>query len=107
MSLLGERIITRPDWFPGKKGRTNMDSLAIYGGKFSVLPLNTRTVESANMAAIKIQQGRSNPTIFVKFMADLETKMASKVSYGHTYNIFTSRRLFVEISNLAGQNYIE
>ena len=61
-----------------------MDSLAMYGGKSSVLPLNTRTVDSANMAAIKIRQRRSNLAIFVKFMSDLETKMASKVSYGHT-----------------------
>ena len=61
-----------------------MDSLAIYGGKFIVLPLNTKTVDPTNMAAIKIQQGRSNPAIFVRFMADLVTKMASKVSYGHT-----------------------
>ena len=57
--------------------------LAISGGKFSVLPLNTRTVDSTNMAAIKIQQERSNPAIFVRFMASVETKLASKVSYGH------------------------
>ena len=61
-----------------------MDSLAIFGGKFSVLPLYTKTVDPANMAAIKIQQRTSNPAIFVKFMADFEAKLASKVSYGHT-----------------------
>lgn len=49
-------------------------------------------VDAGNMAAIKWREDNQNWAILVNFMADLQTEMATEVSYENIWITFTPRQ---------------
>lgn len=77
VSLLGEGVKSRSDWFRGKNRSTKKVNFTVYGRVFCVSPLEIDTVDTENMAAIEQGTKREEMRLFPKFMADLQLQQSN------------------------------